>query len=730
MVRAQHVMAFVLCMAGALIGHAQSPETHVRNADRYYSKMAYSQAIEEYEAAADLGARNEHVTRRLAECYMKVGDTRNGESWYAQVVRFLNREPNDLYMYAQALKSNGKYEEAQKWMDLYLGSSPKNGEPLQSNILDFKQKFTSTHDRFTIRPVSLNTEMADMAATWAGHGQVVFASSRDTSVGIQYKAAWNDQPFLDLFISKREPGGDLATAKRLPGGLNTALHEGPAVVAPDGSLWFTRSSKERGKNGIHRLSILRARADGSGWSGAEPFLFNNPEYSVGHPAISKDGTYFYFVSDMPGGFGGTDIYRCKDKDGLWGQPENLGPAINTKRNEVFPYLAATGTLYFSSMGLPGLGGLDVFAAEPGPNGEFTIAVNVGSPVNGPKDDFAFVLDSTGTTGYFTSDRDGGRGSDDIYSFTMHYPLEQRFLCTGTVIDDETALPMADAEVSLMDTSGLVLEVTRTSVDGKYLFPVKKDLEYTIHARMDGHFDAQVHMSTEDIEQKQIMARDVHLVPDVGIWLRGVVNYADKIGFVPDVKVSVVNMSSFYSDARKTDEGGDFFIRLQANEQFEVLLEKPGFFSISVPVNTAGLVQGVIDLGDVQELALEPVELGKPILLKHFAWSGSGDALDPAAKAALDQLADRLQVNPSLNVEIAVHADTRDDAVDAMKVTKRRAEVIAAYLRSKGIMKGRLVAMGYGITDPLNGCGPGVGCTAKQHMANQRVEYTVIGVLGS
>jgi hypothetical protein len=725
------LLLFVLAVAIAPSARAQGdPEVHTRLGDRYFERMAYAQARDEYKVAADMGAVNEHVTKRLAECYMKLGDTVNGEIWYGQVVKFLNREPLDVYRYAQALKGNGKYPEAQEWMDRYLAMTQTEGGAKRSNIVDFAKKLNSTRDRFTVRAVPINSPLTDLGVSWYGDDRVIFSSARDSSIGVQWRAAWNGEPFLDLFSARRQPDGELTDVRRLQGNINSRMHDGPAVVAPDGTLWYTRTGAERGKDGVHRLSILHAHPVAKGWSGEEPFLYNNPECSVGHPAISRDGKYFFFVSDMPGGFGGTDIYMCKDVDGLWGEPVNLGPGINTARNELFPFMAADGTLYFSTSGLPGLGGLDIFAAEREPDGDFAFAVNVGAPVNGPKDDFAFAIDPGNTSGYFSSNRPGGDGGDDIYAFVMHYPLEERFLCTGTVIDDEIAKPVANAEVVLLDSTGAVVESARTDAEGKYSFPVKEDKEYSIRAQLEGHYDGLVHLSTENIGKQQILARDVHLVPDAGIWLRGAVGRKDKLGFMGGVKVSVVNMTSFYSEVQQTDAGGDFFFRMQPNEQFEVILEKPGYFSISVPVSTMGMKRGVIELGDIRALAMEPVELGRPMPLKYVTWSDDGVQLAPAAKAELDELANRMQVNPALTIEVAVHADSRQRADAALKLTQQRADAITAYLRSKGASKDRLTGKGYGLSKPLNPCGPGVECTDRQHAENQRVEYIVTGIVGS
>lgn len=718
-------IAVVLLLVAPTVLCAQSPEAHTRIADRYYERMAYAQARAEYRLAADLGATNEHVVKRLAQSSMKLGDTREAERWYAQVVKFLNREPQDLYKYAQALKSNGKYEEAEKWMDRYLAMARKEGEPKVSNIVDFSRKFMSDMDRFTVAPVSVNSSMDDMAAAWNGSDQVVFASNRDSAVGIQWRSAWNDKPFLDLYQAQRQPSGDLVDARPIGGNVNSKLHEGPACVAPDGSLWYTRTNATKGKDGVYRLSIHHAQPDGAGrWKGSDPFLYNNPECSVGHPAISADGKYLFFVSDMPGGYGGTDIYVCQAQGGQWGEPRNLGPGVNTAHNELFPYMAHDGTLYFSSSGLPGLGGLDVFATSRNSQGEFAFAINVGAPINGPKDDFAFIIDKDNKHGYFTSNRPGGQGGDDIYAFTMHAPLEQHYLCTGTVIDDDVAEPMADVEVELLDMAGDVLESGRTNEEGRYSFPVRENMEYAVRARAHGRYDGVAHLSTEEIGKQQIIARDVHLVPDAGIWLRGVVGFAGQIGFANNVKVSVVNLTSFFSDVKYTGPGGDVLFRMQPNEQFEVVLEKEGYFSLSLPVSTLGVTRGVLDLGESKKVELEPIIAEVPIPMKYVRWSAEGDALAPTAKAELDLLADRILVNPTLYFEVAVNANTKLDGKKAQKLTADRAKVIQAYLQAKGVGKARMKVTGYGITRPTNPCGPGTSCTDEQHAENERVEYWV------
>lgn len=700
----------------------------VHAGDQWFKQMAYAMAIPEYKAAADMGAVNEHVSKRLAECYRRTGDTENAEHWYAQAVKFLNREPADIYHYAQVLKSNGKYEAAQEQMDRYLQLVRPEGEPRRSNIIDYAKKFGLGMDRFTVRAVGINTPDIEMAAAWAGSRQVIFSSSRNRTTGVHRVAAWDGQPFLDLFIAERGPNGDLSDARELPGDVNSKLHEGPLTVASDQrQLWFTRNNRQRSQSGVNRLSILHATLMGDEWRTDRGFTLNNSEISVAHPALSPDGAWMVFTSDMPGGNGGTDLYRCKREGDQWGEPENLGPEVNTPGNEAYAFVAADGTLWFASDGHPGLGGMDVYAAPRDADGRWSVVINAEAPVNSPSDDFGFILDTDGKTGYFTSDRPGGKGRDDIYAFEMNRPLEQRYLCTGFVIDDENESPLIDVEVKLFDANGQLLGSTFTDAKGTYTFAVEKDREYQVSATMKGRFEGRQFLNTSLQDQEQIIVRDLHLLPDAGVYLRGVVRPKGNAGYISGMTVSVVNLASFFTETKSTGEGGDFNFRLTPNEEYEVLFELPGWFSMSVPVSTVGVKQGVVDLNTAHELEFEPMRVGHALQLSRIRWSQAGATLDPAAKAELDALADLMQLNAAVSFEIGVHSDARGDEDLALALTRQRAEAIMAYLKARGVPLARMTAKGYGATRPVNQCVPGVQCTEEQHAQNRRNEITITSI---
>lgn len=704
-------------------------DSYVNEGDRLFMQMAYAPAKEAYTAAVELGAVNDHVTKRLAECNMRLGNTEEAERWYATVVKFLNKEPRDLYYYAEALKSNGRYVEAEEWMDRYLAMINTDGQQRRSNISGFARKFSQDADRFIVRTVGINTPWSDFGAAWLGPDRVMFTSARNFTVGIERRAAWNDQPFLDLFVAQRGAGSELSAPVPLAGNVNTKWHEGPATANASGDrLWFTRNNPQKGRTqdggGLSRLGIHGATAQAEGWGDVTPFPFNDPDISIGHPSLSADGRSLYFVSDMPGGLGGTDIYVCHDRGGQWSEPENLGPSINTPYSEAFPFIAADGTLYFSSNGHPSLGGLDIFAARPQSGGGFRTAVNVGAPINGPKDDFAFIIDAQGRHGYFSSNRPGGVGDDDIYAFEMLAPLEERFLVSGAVVDDEYETQVIGGEVQLQDLDGNVLGTTLTDARGEYSFPVDRNKAYRVVAMMQGRFNGEQHFSTENVEQEQIITRDIHLVVNSGVWMRGTVSRKDRPGFIEGMKVSVVNLSSYFTEEKLTGPGGDFSFRMQTNEEFEVLFEKEGYFSQSVPVSTIGMREGVIDLNDARDLTFERLVPDSAIRLDHVRWSDRRVDLEPVARTELDLLAERLLVNPAVVVEVAVHTDATDAD---QPMTQQRADAIAAYLISKGVPKDRVVSRGYGSTRPLNHCVAGVTCTDAEHAVNRRAEYKVIEV---
>ncbi len=442
--------------------------------DKFYENMGYGIAIPAFKSSVgDDGKLDRKTMIRLANSYRLVGDYQNAEKYYAQIVESSSKPLYRLY-YAQALQSNGKCEEAKKYFleyDVLVSNEPidndgnfdRRGKDLASACdTDFVQdktiKLTNLSD--------LNTESLDFSPAYHKDG-LVFVSTRGVSRASQNEDCWIGDNFMDLFYAS---GGDnkcsFEEAEAMSNVINSKFHEGPVTFDKSGkTMYFTRNDYNKGKRGhnakkITKLKIYAADWDGEDWGNVRELPFNNKNQNHCHPTLSADGQSLYLASDRPGGYGGHDLYISRYKDGRWSKPKNLGPGVNTAGNELFPFIHDDGTLYFSSNGLPGLGGLDVFSSKPLETADTTIwtqAVNMGAPLNSLKDDFGFITDVSKTSGYLSSSRDGGLGGDDIYCFSGSLPDEpaasQLLASKVFIYDKETNSALEGAIVKVAPCDG-------------------------------------------------------------------------------------------------------------------------------------------------------------------------------------------------------------------------------------------------------------------------------------
>ncbi len=286
-----------------------------------------------------------------------------------------------------------------------------------------------------------------------------------------------------------------------PGLFNKGYHDGPATLNKDFTEIFLNRTYEHKDNGkkdnkkikTHLLKIFYAKRENGKWGKLKPFFLNSDEFSVGHPALSPDGKTLYFVSDMKGGLGGTDIYFCTRDGGKWSKPKNLGPVVNTFGNEMFPFVADNGDLYFASDGHPGFGGLDIFVSRM-VNGKWTTPKNLGLPINSSYDDFGYVEYKNTGKGLFCSNRPGGKGADDIYCF-KRIPVEQPKLpvvmtppptVSGCVKDKTTREPVPGATVFLLDNETGKVLIIKANSNGCFKTPVKKGTQYLVKAMQNGY----------------------------------------------------------------------------------------------------------------------------------------------------------------------------------------------------------------------------------------------------
>ena len=475
-----------------------------RVADRYYKEFAYIKAAKLYESIYKKGDSSSYIVKRIADSYYNNVETEKAEFWYNKLVyNFKEVEEDYLFKYAQTLRSNGKYKKSDS---LLLTIQP--AEDVVGLKEDLKEKkylidFSDAREkRISFRNLSINTPYSDFGG-FIYDNKTYYASASPKSLKKVKIYKWNNQPFLNIYKSYNyiEPLEDskidsvLELHKKiiLPSPINTQYHESTPIFTKDGkTMYFTRVNYDGRKLGkdkkqIVNLKLYKASLINGKWSNIDELPFNSHDYSVGHPALSPDEKTLYFVSDMPGGIGKTDLYKIRVDGDTYGEPINLGTTINTAGKEMFPFVGDDNTLYFSSNGHIGLGLLDVFQSKiDEENNKFDKPQNLGHPFNSKKDDFSFYMDEQGRKGFISSNRDKGKGDDDIYSFIIYdQPKPKKIikkvikevvkeeicyeLVKGIVRSTHNNKPIPYATVKLVDIKGELLGEVFSDEKGQYIF---------------------------------------------------------------------------------------------------------------------------------------------------------------------------------------------------------------------------------------------------------------------
>lgn len=478
-------IVFAICSISLIT--AQNKDT--KKADDLYDGYAFAEAIEAYNSLLKRGKADSYVYKRLAQSYYQLGDFKNAESLYARVTKGDNAAPETVYEYAQTLKANGKVSNYETAMQRFATAQPndsraqaykKNPGYLKA-LLEKEPAFTITNAG------ALNSRYADYGSH-ISNNTVYFASARNTS---RKNHELNNEPFLDIYTATLD-GSKMGSPVLLEGDVNTKYHEGMVAISPDGKrMYFDRNDYfekdfDKDENGLNQINLYTAEKVGGAWINIQSASFNSDNFSTGHPALSPDGKTLYFSSDRPGGKGGSDLYKVAIlDDNTFGEVQSLGNVINTEGTEAFPYVASDGTLYFSSNGHLGLGGLDVFATSAGLGTDFAKAQtikNLGPGVNSSADDFGISLNDDGLTGFISSNRTGGQGGDDIYILGQVPPCDVDVAFT---VQDPDGNGISKAVVTIVNTYEDTSDEDTATTTGKYLFESKCNRTYTITAKAEG-----------------------------------------------------------------------------------------------------------------------------------------------------------------------------------------------------------------------------------------------------
>ncbi|GAB1307834.1 OmpA family protein [Urechidicola sp. KH5] len=500
----------ILLIAFVFIGVSAVGQTsRQKKADHFFNNFAFVKAVEQYQKMIDNEDNIQYAQRKLGDAYLMLRQPENALSIYKDVVAQENVPSEYYYYYALVLRATGNYKASKKWIKLFRDKGNKDDSRLKEffNNEDLASGIFNSYERYTLHAMNINTEYNEYGAFDLGD-KIVFTSSRDDGVTTKRIYAWDEQPHLDIYITDKENATVVNTAP-LEGEVNTPMfHDGSVSFTSDGTtMYFSRNNHKGNKKikddeGTGQVGIYTATLKEGYWVNVEPIVLNNPNYLVYNPSVSEDGKQLYFASDMPGGYGGTDIYLATvNEDGSIREAENLGPIVNSEGNESFPFIHSDGVLYFSSDGHVGMGLLDVFATVKDENGVFLNVINLGAPINSKKDDFGYFLDTEGFKGYISSNRFGGIGNDDIYRFNRIPPLRLK----GHIFDNANDNPIARAKVILKRKNGEELAYFITEEDGSYEHLIPRDENFILEGAKEKYTSMTKEFNSHGIdEQKEII----------------------------------------------------------------------------------------------------------------------------------------------------------------------------------------------------------------------------------
>ena len=439
--------------------NSYSQKAELKAADKKYENFAYIDAIKTYERVAEKGYKSIDMFQKLGNAYYFNGELSNAAKWYTELFAMTSDlEPKYYYRYSQSLRSIGENDKANEILEKFnqISGNDSRGKLFVKNE-NYLDAIKANSGRYKVEDAGINSQYSDYGTT-KYLNKIIFTSARDTGSISQRKHTWTNQYFTNLYAADLDEELNPGIPTKFDKNVNSKFNESTPVFTKDGkTMYFTRNNFLDGKKGkdgnrITLIKIYKAVLENNKWSNITELPFNSDAYSTAHPALSPNEKILYFASDMPGTIGQSDLFKVNiNEDGTYSSPQNLGKTINTEGRETFPFINDENEIYFASDGHPGLGGLDIFVSKINLDGSFTEVQNVGSDVNSSKDDFAYWIDTKSRKGYFSSNRDGGLGYDDISLF------DNQFNLISEVISDEK---------------------------GDYLFSVDCDKTYNVRAQKE------------------------------------------------------------------------------------------------------------------------------------------------------------------------------------------------------------------------------------------------------
>lgn len=476
-------------------------QTTLKSGAKDYDKLAYVDVIGVYEKVVAKGYESNDLYKKLGDSYYFNGEYPKAATYYKKLIEFdANQTPEYYYRYAIALKSVGDYKNSDLMMSEFVTRNAQDSRAkLYSTQTNYLEEIKNNSGRYTIENANINSKYSDYGTAFYNN-QIIFTTARDTGGLVKRVHTWTGESFTTLYQANLSDDGSVSNPKKFAKQVNSKFHESTPVFTKDGkTMYFTRNNYISGKTKTNQdktvlLKIYKATLVDDKWKNVTELPFNSNDYNVAHPALSADEKTLYFVSDMPGTIGQSDLFKVSiDENEAFGLPINLGPEINTEGRETFPFFSQNNELYFASDGHPGLGGLDVFVSQPNTKGEYKYVQNVGVPINTPMDDFSFAILSDKKIGFLSSNRAGGNGNDDIYRFTENTPIKNRntIAIEGALLDPKTLQPIPNATLTVFDENFESPIVVTTDKDGKYyLDNIKTNEKYNFRGEAPNYLTSE------------------------------------------------------------------------------------------------------------------------------------------------------------------------------------------------------------------------------------------------
>lgn len=682
-----------------------------KNADQAFSEFAYKDALSKYQYLYAKDSGNHHVLEQICRSFLKLNDSEMAEKWLGKLIEKSDSLDNDyVFEYAQVLSKNEKYDQAEKWYNLYKeNGGSKNVNSKLRGVSNPNQFFTD-RGKYSIKKLGVNTPDSDFSPFYYDEG-LAFVSSRNKKKWVKESYRWDESDFLDFYYFTFD---DTLTLKKIHG-LNSKYHEGPAQTFDAGDkIVFTRNNLlgtklKRSKEGVVNLKLLFAQRDSLDvWGNIVPYSHNTPDFSMGHPTISQDGQHLIFAADLPTGLGGTDLFYSRLlEDNSWSAPVNLGNIVNTSENELFPYIFGS-QLWFASNGHEGLGGLDIYHIHLDDFKPTGTLKNIGAPINSSQDDFGLITNGNLREGYFTSDRDG---NDDIYAF-----LAEFITLRGNVLTEGSNIPVSGAEVIVLGHDNIPIANVFTDIDGEYSIEIGKANSITINARKENYILTHPIVKKITPGEGKIALDPIFLHQRI---LKTSVVEDGTSNTIEDVIQTITDLKDHKILSPDSKDKNQYFI--ENGKNYEIVMAKEGYYTRRDTLTIDNSFSGI----KTYTANLKKIIIGESIKLDHIYYDVNSANLRYESEVELDKVVVFMLDNPHIKIELGSHTDSRGSANYNLKLSQQRAESATNYLVKQSVEKERIIPKGYGENQVMNRCADGVKCTEEEHQENRR---TVIRIL--